>query len=407
MAAMSDRGGTEPTVAAGSRVAGQPDAWDRVTWLWHGLFIGTLAVPTLITLVDGDRDLRERLVTVAIASGLAGWHVLLVARHPLWWGERALPMAIYWVGVIVATGVLVRREPTYSILLYGQYPLMFATLGWWGLVPTVGTTAVVTWQLGAWSTGTAAVNLGATVGLSLLIALFVNAISRQNTQRRLALEALAATRAELAETARRAGVLEERARLAREIHDTVAQQFTSVVTQLEAADDALEDRPESARRHVRVARQSARDGLTEVRRSLHSMRPDLLANCSLTEALERTCRRWSTETGVPAQLHVSGPPVALYPEAEIALLRTAQEALTNVAKHAAATRVMVTISYSNDGAALDVDDDGVGFESAPALMPDHGFGIVGMRERLGAVGGTLQVKSTPGRGTTVAAWLPV
>src|SRR5512133_435855 len=97
MADMIDRGGTAPTVAAGSPVAGHPDAWHRLTWLWHGLVIGTLAVPTLITLIDGEGDLRERLVTAAIATGLAGWHVLLVARHPQWWGARALPMAIYWV----------------------------------------------------------------------------------------------------------------------------------------------------------------------------------------------------------------------------------------------------------------------------------------------------------------------
>ncbi len=118
---------------------------------------------------------------------------------------------------------------------------MFMTLGWWGMAPIVGVTALVGWALGGWGSGPAMItNLLTTAGLALMIAFFVNAISKQSEQRRDALIQLAATRAELAESARQTGVLAERERLARELHDTVAQGFASVVTQLESAEQALE-----------------------------------------------------------------------------------------------------------------------------------------------------------------------
>ena len=119
---------------------------------------------------------------------------------------------------------------------------MFITLGWWGMVPLVGLTALMGWALGGWGSGSALVtNLLATAGLAALIGGFVTTIARQSEQRRDVLAALAATRAELAEASRQAGIQAERERLARELHDTVAQGFISVVTQLESAEQALDD----------------------------------------------------------------------------------------------------------------------------------------------------------------------
>ncbi len=232
---------------------------------------------------------------------------------------------------------------------------------------------------------------------------------RESRERRFGttLEALAATRAELAATARHAGVLEERQRLAREIHDTVAHSLTSVVTQLEAADQAIDERPGDARRHLDIARRSARDGLTDIRRSVRELRPDLLEGASFGEALERACRRWSTETGILARLRTTGTAIPLHPDTETALLRTVQEALVNTAKHASATRVTVTLSYLGDAVSLDIDDDGVGFAGAPRPRADGGFGLAGMRERVAAVGGELHIESAPGSGTTIAASVPV
>ena len=201
-------------------------------------------------------------------------------------------------------------------------------------------------------------------------------------------------------------MLAERERLAREIHDTLAQALTSVVTQLEAAESRLADSPEQARRHLDLARRAAREGLGEVRRSVSALRPDLLEGHTLAEALERLATRWSAATGVLATVRTSGEVVPLHPDTETALLRTAQEALANTARHARATRATVTLSYLGDVVTLDVDDDGVGFRGVPRPRADGGFGLAGLRERLVAVGGRLEVETVPGQGTTVVAQVP-
>jgi signal transduction histidine kinase len=206
--------------------------------------------------------------------------------------------------------------------------------------------------------------------------------------------------------AREAGTLDERRRMAREIHDTLAQGLTGIVTQLQAAEQAASRTsgdPTGWRRHVDAATRLARESLTEARRSVHALRPAPLDGCRLSEALSGVAERWSALNGIPAQVTTTGTARPINPEAEFALLRAAQEALANVARHARATRVGLTISYMENEVALDVRDDGVGFDPA---MPDHGFGLVAMRQRIAALSGTLQVESEPGGGTAVSACVP-
>lgn len=195
----------------------------------------------------------------------------------------------------------------------------------------------------------------------------------------------------------------------------MAQGFISVVTQLESAEQALADgqadAAERAQERLRTARDTARTSLDELRRSVRALRPDLLESASLPQALSELVQRWSGEVGIAAELRRTGDPVPLHPDAELALLRIAQEALTNIRRHARASRVVVTLSFLDDVVTLDVDDDGVGFAPAepldsPRVRTDGGFGLIGMRERLAAAGGTLVVESVPGQGTTIAASVP-
>jgi DNA-binding NarL/FixJ family response regulator/two-component sensor histidine kinase len=187
--------------------------------------------------------------------------------------------------------------------------------------------------------------------------------------------------------------------MAREIHDTLAQGLTGIITQLQAAEQASQDPPER-RRHFDAAVTLARESLTEARRSVHALRPEALEQARLGEALTGVARRWTERSGVPAQVTITGTVRPLPPEAESALLRTAQEALANVAKHAAATRVGVTLSYMDDEVVLDVRDDGRGFqpERAPgAPEPSAGFGLVAMRQRIeGARNAARRVGTWPG-----------
>ena len=205
--------------------------------------------------------------------------------------------------------------------------------------------------------------------------------------------------------AREAGVLDERQRMAREIHDTLAQGLTGIITQLQAAEQASQDPPER-RRHFDAAVTLARESLTEARRSVHALRPEALEQARLGEALTGVARRWTERSGVPAQVTVTGTARPLSPEAESALLRVAQEALANVARHAAATRAGVTLSYMDDEVVLDVRDDGRGFQSQPQSGASGGFGLVAMRQRTEGLSGTLDVESEPGQGTAISARVP-
>lgn len=213
----------------------------------------------------------------------------------------------------------------------------------------------------------------------------------------------------LAEEARQAGVLRERHRLAQEIHDTLAQGFTSVVTNLEAAEGTLPPLPEPARRHLDGARLAARENLKEARRLVWAARPEPLEDSSLPEALRGIAERWSRESGIDADASATGTPRRLPVEIEATLLRVAQEALANVRKHARASRAALTLSYVGERVALDVRDDGVGFDPTHerAASPEGGFGLRGMRKRIERLGGTLTVESEPGEGTTLVAELPV
>ena len=216
----------------------------------------------------------------------------------------------------------------------------------------------------------------------------------------------------LIDQAQQAGVSSERQRLAKEIHDTLAQAFTSIVMKLEAAEGALPSDVSAVQRFLDQARNIARESLAEARRLMWALRPESLERSSLSEALERLAERWSEESGANASTTVNGTPHPLPPEIETTLLRTAQEALNNCRKYAQARQVVLTLSYMNNLVTLNVQDDGVGFDPAQ-VRPDSsaqstgGFGLVGMRERVEQLRGTLLVESAPGEGTTLMVAIPM
>jgi signal transduction histidine kinase len=210
----------------------------------------------------------------------------------------------------------------------------------------------------------------------------------------------------LIKQARESGERVERQRLAHEIHDTLIQGFASIVMNLEAAERLPGN--SSARRHLDEARHTARESLAEARRIVWALRPEALEDASLPEALSRLAERWAEGSSVATDVTVTGRPRPLAPEAEVTLLRAAQEALTNVRKHAGANRVMLTLSYMEDRVTLDVKDDGAGFEPgrSGSTMSNGGFGLRAMRERVERSGGSLLVESEPGKGTVLAVELP-
>lgn len=231
----------------------------------------------------------------------------------------------------------------------------------------------------------------------VLIGLALWALARQLKDR-------AQLQASLASAERKAGVLQERQRLAREIHDTLAQGFAGILLHFERAEqvDSLATSP--AKPHLDLARSVAHEGLEDARRMLGALRPEILEQRALPEALDRVCREWSRRTGIESNLAVTGSPFPLHPDIEVAVLRGTQEALTNVARHSEARTVAVTLSYMDDLVALDVQDDGKGF--LPSAAGGTGYGLTGMRERIQRLRGQFSVESLPGEGTTVSFSLP-
>ncbi|MFE2984724.1 sensor histidine kinase [Streptomyces sp. NPDC059262] len=243
--------------------------------------------------------------------------------------------------------------------------------------------------------------LGAAVAVATVIG--YQTLYRESERRRCLIEELIATRAELAAAERTAGTLAERERLAREIHDTLAQGLSSIQLLLRAAQRALPPQSPAAP-HIEQARAAAQDNLAEARRFVRALSPPDLDNGSLAGALERLC---ATAPGLAVRFTESGTPAGLPTPYEVALLRIAQSALANTVRHAGAHRAEITLSFMDTAVALDIVDDGRGFDPASAPAGDGGFGLPAMRSRAESLGGTFTVESAPGQGTAVAITLPL
>jgi signal transduction histidine kinase len=204
-------------------------------------------------------------------------------------------------------------------------------------------------------------------------------------------------------------VLEERTRLAREIHDTLAQQLTGIVLELEAADTLLVRGSERrAKSSVERARELARGALQEARSSVWNLRPAPLSATGLVAAIGHEVEAWEERTGIPARFRARAVPPhpPLSPTAEVALLRIGQEALSNAARHGKPEHVDVELRAHAQELILSIRDDGVGFDPAASAPREDCFGLDGMAERARNAGGSLTVVSAPGHGTTVTTRLP-
>ncbi|BAL91838.1 putative two-component system sensor kinase [Actinoplanes missouriensis 431] len=237
----------------------------------------------------------------------------------------------------------------------------------------------------------AAISTGAGICMGLWI---MRALAQSDERAALIVEleasraALEASRAELARLSHEAGAAAERNRLAGEIHDTLAQGFTSIITLVQAADPQLADE------RLALAVRTARENLAESRALIAALSPAALASASLPEAVRRQAARFSEEAGVPSTVRVTGEPRDLPTRVEVVLLRAAQEALTNVRRHAGATEVGVVLAYAASSVRLVVRDDGRGFDPAGVRSAGGGgFGLSNIRARAAQVGGQVAVRS--------------
>ncbi|MBM7774961.1 signal transduction histidine kinase [Actinokineospora baliensis] len=377
--------------------------WDLV---WVLAPYGLLVLACGASAVFDHVGWQHRLVTLGIAAVLGGWHALFIAAHDRL-GERRWAMAVYFAGLLALTAVLVLRSDAFQLFVPGCYLLAFVALpGWPAYLGVVA--ANVPWLLAqGGDTRATLLSLAMVTPLVALTGGMIRAMEREAVRRRETNRELVAMAEEnarlhalLVRQARETGIAEERARLAREIHDTVAQGLTGIVTQLEAVDDRV---PLPVRGRLVVARDLARSSLTEVRRSIEALRPGPLQDARLGDAIRDTVGAWQEQYDIAAAFTVTGTPLPVHSEVEVTVLRAAQEALSNVGRHAAATRVDVTLSYMEDVIILDVRDDGIGFDVAAS----GGFGLTALRQRVRALSGSVDIESAPGGGTAVSVTVPV
>jgi signal transduction histidine kinase len=380
----------------------------RPVWQ-HAFFYSWLLLATVGPLSDRVRSGQLPALPLALILALAAWYA--------WWhlrresGIRRSPWiylagaGLLWLALLAVddsfllVGLNVFAPYCLHTLRVGLTVVALCTGGWLWL--RVAATGSVSWM---------EIVIAALFAVSGSTAVgYISSLARTSAERKRLIDQLEAAQAGRAAAERQAGIAAERQRLARDIHDTLTQGFASIVMLLEAA-EALLPGDSPARRHVAQAVRTARESLGESRRVVWALRPGRLGDGDLADALDRLAVQLSEETGAGAEAVVTGTPRPVSAETQTALLRVTQEALSNIRRHAGARHVSLTLSYMDDVVALDVQDDGDGFDAGRIAELDEqlaGVGLKTMRERVAELGGTLVIESSPGEGTTVAATLPV
>lgn len=398
------------------------DRWQRAfTYLPFPL----LALAALVGLTVGPTAFgapsRERLVVeLVLVVVTVAWMWWWTIAHP-GWRDDPTRMRIHYVGRTVLALGLVTVNPFYCIFAW----IGFLDLGWFrgrAAYVAVGVTAIAMagGQSGALppesapQAGLFAALWLLNLGLASMAMRFHHAVERTSIDRAEAIRDLERLNADLEQTlaenvalqetvaaqARVAGVQEERQRLAREIHDTIAQSLAGILAQLQAAQQEGDPGGRIGR-----ATELTREALAEARRSVRALAPAPLTGGVLTEAMEELVGRWDADHPARATVVITGEVRPLHPEVEATVLRIAQEALVNVAKHARAGRVGVTLTYDGAEVILDVRDDGCGFDQRrPAASTS--FGLRGMRQRTERLAGVLELETEPGGGTALSLRLP-
>ncbi len=372
----------------------------------HVLFVAlTVLVIARAVFVPTETSAVVILLCVAL---LATYTLGLFLMHTR--GTRGRRLKLAWLAAITLEWViLVWLSPDAAYLVFPLFFLYLHILGArWGSAAIVASTVIAICALGLHSGWTVGGVVGPLVGagVALLIGLGYQALAREAAEREALMQELLATRGQLAATEHESGVLAERARLAREIHDTLAQGLSSIQMLLHAAERADPDRP--GVEHIRLARETAAANLADARRFIRELTPPDLDDQNLGGALRRLARtQWATQ-GLEVNVRVSDS-VVLPMHLQTALLRIAQGAIANVIQHAHARVATITLTIADSHLSFSIVDDGDGFDpqmstkSAPGKSDS--FGLQATQERVQQLGGTLTIDAEPGRGTTLVVEL--
>jgi signal transduction histidine kinase len=367
---------------------------------WWDVYFGVVAVVVAAgVLINDGHDLWRRLLTAGVIAVMVLVHLLL-SRRLITSNAEDRNATVVAIVQIVLFGVAAALVPFATWLLFAMIPMIFQLVSMRTAIVLVIVVNLITPAIDlVWSPETFPADLVIAVisaAAGIWLGFWIIRVIEQNVERGRLIDELEASRAENARLSHEAGVLAERARLAGEIHDTLAQGFTSIITLLQAADPALRDE------RLALAVRTAKENLAESRALVAALAPAALSEGSLPDSVRRQAARFAEETGTPATVRVTGEERALPTKVEVVLLRAAQEALTNVRRHAGAQEAAVLLAYAPASVRLVVRDDGRGFDPATA----DGFGLNGMRARADQVSGILTVRSDPDTGTTIELEVP-
>lgn len=369
--------------------------------------IGTVAAVAVIgVLVVIDRDPDDGGGVAFAVAALVALGVAHVA-----WGYRAIEAEgtrsahAYGVVVLTLVGLACAASPTSAFIQIAAYPLLWRLSTGFrsGLLRTaaLGVVVAVGTGLGPGSWLNGAVTGVVSAGFSVAMGAWFSSVYRYGNERAALVEELQHTQEEVRALERAAGVDGERARVARELHDTVTQSLTGLVmvvqrTQREHTAPHADADPTAA--NLALISDLAAGALAESRALVAEYAP----TAALTDALARVTAGFERETGLAVVLHAT--PSVLPREHEVVVLRTVQEALANVRKHAHASRAWVTVADREDGVTLEVADDGVGPTAAPGTST--GYGLSGLDDRLALVGGWVSFGPREPRGSVLRAFVP-
>jgi signal transduction histidine kinase len=405
---------------------------------WFGLWDTYFAISYLVTVAlllgfDGGLDAGGGAVAVAIGAMtlMVIWYAALGRALMIDAAERrSSRRAVVFVGGLLVLFVVADAfDLRSSFSLFAVVPMLIMSLPIrpalaLSMVANLWPVAAVLFQGGGLDPAVRGALPMSLLGLALsvLLGLWITRVVGQSKDRGELIAELRRTRESVARLSHEAGISAERERLAREIHDTLAQSLTSVIGLVQAAESEVEPSPDLALRHLGLAGRVARESLAEARDFVAALTPPSLRESSLVQALRRQAEALTAETGLDVRCAVEGAEEPLPVAVSVVLLRSAQEAIANVRKHATRAQVVevvVAFEGKRDGSGdrdeavvrLTIRDDGEGFtpfdERGARNGRRGGFGLPGMRARAEEINGTAVVRSIPGEGTTVEVTVPL
>ncbi|GAA2577275.1 sensor histidine kinase [Streptomyces tubercidicus] len=416
----------------------------RMRWfgLWDSYFVICYLVTTGLVFTSAVPQ-TGRLIAIGALTVIVPWYAGI--GRPLMLREgRDGRNTGFAAGLFVLFGVATAVDLTSAFALFAIVPMLMMSLDTRpavvaGVLGNVVPVTMLWLRGGATAPLVLFVLLASLLGiaLSVLLGLWIKRVVRQNKEHAELIEELRRNREQVARLSHQAGIAAERERLAREIHDTLAQSLTSIISLVQAADAEVAEAPDVARKHLALVGRMAKESLAEARAFVADRTPASLRESSLAQALRRQADGLAAQTGLLARFAVEGEERPLPMAVNVVLLRAAQEAGTNVRKHADARAVDLVLRYGEGQVGIVVTDDGRGFDAAEAEAEtmaeteaetgteteaeagtgaalgaanggqDGGFGLRGMAARVAEIGGAMSVVSTPGAGTSVEVKVPL